>query len=220
MSPVKAPAAAGRLSIVVLDVWWSIVQGRGESVLRYSGRPRRVAIKIAAIEAARAAFRAGVPIEVTEQIVIRRIRRGPRMPDGQRHVFVAWSLGNPWASRRVRLERMLLRAQARITRRSSGITSARHQPRSSIKKEAVPMANTTAESTAPVSPAPGISEEFKRGARAAAESMKAYFQDENQYAIYDVSNDELDEFEKGAVDDALRDEAAQIERDASFRAQI
>jgi hypothetical protein len=76
------------------------------------------------------------------------------------------------------------------------------------------MADSTTSPTTHAAPAtPDTpSEEFARGARAAAESMKGYFQDENQYPIYNVSNQELESFEESAVFAALHDEKARIER--------
>ncbi|MDO4254358.1 MAG: hypothetical protein Q4C81_04310 [Kocuria sp.] len=55
--------------------------------------------------------------------------------------------------------------------------------------------------------------QFEHGARAAAESMRLYFCDEDERPIFDGLTDSmLDEFEKGAVADAVRDEQLRVER--------
>ena len=56
------------------------------------------------------------------------------------------------------------------------------------------------------------SEEFIRGAKAAAESMCLYFLDENEGPIYDISSEELRSHAEGAVADALSDERLRLER--------
>lgn len=48
--------------------------------------------------------------------------------------------------------------------------------------------------------------DFERGARLAAEAMRLYFLDENEYPIYSVTEKELSDFESGAVADVLRTE--------------
>jgi hypothetical protein len=58
---------------------------------------------------------------------------------------------------------------------------------------------------------PLVSAEFRRGASAAAESMRFYFLDENEGAIYDVSTTDLRSFEESAVAQTLRDEQRRIE---------
>lgn len=56
------------------------------------------------------------------------------------------------------------------------------------------------------------SSEFERGARAAAESMRFYFLDENEGSIHaDLSTEILEQHEAGAVADALADERRRIE---------
>lgn len=52
--------------------------------------------------------------------------------------------------------------------------------------------------------------EFERGARAAAEAMRFYFVDENEVAMYAVTESELEDFEDGAVADVLRLEALRL----------
>lgn len=56
------------------------------------------------------------------------------------------------------------------------------------------------------------SEEFIRGAKAAADSMRLYFLDENEGPIYGVSSGELQSHADGAVADALSDEKLRLER--------
>lgn len=57
------------------------------------------------------------------------------------------------------------------------------------------------------------SSEFERGARAAAESMRFYFLDENEGSIHaDLSTETLEQHEAGAVADALADERRRIEQ--------
>ena len=55
------------------------------------------------------------------------------------------------------------------------------------------------------------SEEFERGVRAAAETMRLYFVDENDSPIYDISSSELEQHHQGAISDALNDEKTRIE---------
>ncbi|MCI4659603.1 hypothetical protein [Cryobacterium zhongshanensis] len=55
--------------------------------------------------------------------------------------------------------------------------------------------------------------EFARGVRAGAEAMRFYFLNEDEAPIYDVSANELESFEKSAVEDSLRDEGYRIKRD-------
>lgn len=56
------------------------------------------------------------------------------------------------------------------------------------------------------------SSEFERGARAAAESMRFYFLDENEGSIHtDLSTEILAQHEAGAVADALSDERRRLE---------
>jgi predicted HAD superfamily Cof-like phosphohydrolase len=58
----------------------------------------------------------------------------------------------------------------------------------------------------------GISPEFERGARAAAEAMRFYFLNEDENPMFDVDATELETFEQGAVRDAIRDEQLRVER--------
>ncbi|WP_284982388.1 hypothetical protein [Arthrobacter sp. efr-133-TYG-118] len=53
------------------------------------------------------------------------------------------------------------------------------------------------------------SEEFIRGAKAAAESMRLYFLNENEGPIYDVSSEELQSHADALSDEKLRLERAQ-----------
>ncbi|BAS11835.1 hypothetical protein AHiyo8_01380 [Arthrobacter sp. Hiyo8] len=69
------------------------------------------------------------------------------------------------------------------------------------------MSETSTDQT-PVEP----SEDFIRGAKAAAESMRLYFLDENEGPIYDVSAEELQSHTDGAVAGALSDEKLRLER--------
>lgn len=65
------------------------------------------------------------------------------------------------------------------------------------------------------------SSEFERGARAAAESMRFYFLDENEGSIHaDLSTEVLEQHEAAAVADALADERRRLERlsDAEIKA--
>lgn len=54
--------------------------------------------------------------------------------------------------------------------------------------------------------------DFERGVKAAAESMRRYFVDENDRSIFSVSDAELLEFTAGAVADAMSDERSRLER--------
>lgn len=63
--------------------------------------------------------------------------------------------------------------------------------------------------------ADAVSEEFKRGACAAAEAMRFYFLDEDEGSMHEtLTEDELETFETGAVNDALRDEENRQIREA------
>lgn len=52
--------------------------------------------------------------------------------------------------------------------------------------------------------------DFERGARRAAEAMRFYFLDENEFPIYNVTGKELSDFEDGAVADVLLDEERRL----------
>lgn len=80
---------------------------------------------------------------------------------------------------------------------------------SPIAESTAPDADTTAAIAA--ARADLVSEEFKRGARAAAESMKYYFLDENEFPIYDVPSSDLDTFADGAVYGVIYDEGLRVD---------
>lgn len=53
--------------------------------------------------------------------------------------------------------------------------------------------------------------DFERGARAAAESMRLYFQDENEGSLYaELPNAVLNQFENSAIADALNEENSRL----------
>ena len=66
----------------------------------------------------------------------------------------------------------------------------------------------------PDTPAPpAVSRDFDRGARAAAESMRFYFLDEDERSLHaDLSAEVLEQHETRAVADALCDERRRVER--------
>lgn len=60
---------------------------------------------------------------------------------------------------------------------------------------------------------PAVSRDFDRGARAAAESMRFYFLDEDERSLHaDLSAEVLEQHEARAVADALCDERRRVER--------
>lgn len=68
---------------------------------------------------------------------------------------------------------------------------------------------------------PTADPQFEHGARAAAGSMRLYFCDEDERPIFDGLTDSmLDEFEKGAVADAVRDEQLRVEHLGERRPQV
>ncbi len=79
--------------IVVLDVWFNPVAGTGQTVMKHLGTARRTELRNTAVTAAR--FEIALEAEAGEPVVAGRLRRGPRLPDGQRHAFVDWTIGRP-----------------------------------------------------------------------------------------------------------------------------
>jgi predicted HAD superfamily Cof-like phosphohydrolase len=62
---------------------------------------------------------------------------------------------------------------------------------------------------------PAVSADFERGARETAAAMRLYFLNENEAPMYNIGVAELENFEQGAIADAIRDERQRIQRDQS-----
>lgn len=82
-------------------------------------------------------------------------------------------------------------------------------PEGKVLKGANYRAPDIASILATLDPPRKIMSDFERGARLAVESMRSYFEDENERPIYDISERELTDAARGAVLDVLRDEQRQ-----------